>query len=216
MPEMKFDPALYLLTDRPTCGDKNMLEIVEQALAGGVTLLQLREKDASDDEAVALGCELLKLCRRYGVPLIINDRIDWLERIGADGLHIGQHDARLAEARRMLGPDCIIGVSVSTVDEAQEAERHGADYISVSPVFDTPTKTDTPQAAGLEGLAAIRRAVKGPLTAIGGIDQSNASAIVAAGADGVAVIRAILAEAQPDEAAARLLAIIRKSLTARE
>jgi len=211
-----FDPALYLVTDRNTTGGRDLLTVVEQALSGGVTMLQLRDKDACDEEAISLGRDLLAICRRYNVPFIINDRVDWLEQIGADGLHIGQHDARLADARRLLGPDCIIGVSVSTVAEALEAEQHGADYISVSPVFDTPTKTDTPQAAGLEGLTAIRRAVNAPLAAIGGIDENNAAAVVAAGADGVAVIRALLAAPQPAAAAERLLAVVKKAAMRRK
>ncbi len=211
MQNRSFDPTLYLVTDRKACGDRKMLKLVEEALSGGVTMLQLRDKNVSDSEALELGRELQKICRCYDVPFIINDRIDWMQTLGADGLHIGQHDARLTDVRRMLGPDCIIGVSVSTVEEAVAAERHGADYISVSPVFDTPTKTDTPQAAGLSGLTAIRRAVKTPLTAIGGIDESNAAEVVAAGADGIAVIRAILGAPHVADAARRLLELVKKT-----
>ena len=139
------------------------------------------------------------------LPLIVNDRLDLALAAGADGVHLGQGDLPCALARRLAGPDFLIGVSVGSPAEATQAEREGADYLGVGPVFDTPTKTDAPAATGLAGLRAIRAATRLPLVAIGGIHAGNAAEIIRAGADGVDVVSAIMAAPDP-RAAARALA----------
>lgn len=198
------DWSVYLVTDRSLLGDRDLAEVVAAAVRGGAGVVQLREKSGGDDAILCEGARLLAVCRRLGAVFIVNDRPDLAYALGADGAHVGQSDMALAEARRILGPDRLVGVSVSTVEEAKTAAAGGADYLGVSPVFETPTKTDTARAAGLEGLRAIRAAVRLPLVGIGGIDETNAAQAIRAGADGVAVVRAILAAPEPQAAAARL------------
>ena len=142
--------------------------------------------------------------RARGVPFLINDDVDLALACDADGLHVGQGDLPCAEARRRLGPQRLVGVSVSTVAEAAQAMRDGADYLGVSPIFSTPTKPDAPAPTGLAGLCAIRAAVRLPLVAIGGIHAGNATDVLAAGADGIAVVSAILAAPDPRAAAQAL------------
>jgi len=205
------DFSLYLVTDRALAGERPLASIVAAAVAGGVSVVQIREKGADAraflDEALALR----RLLDAQGIPLIVNDRLDIALACGAAGLHIGQRDLPYAEARRLAGPGLLIGVSASTVDEAVAAERAGADYLGVSPVFATPTKTDAPAATGLDGLRRIRDAVRLPLVAIGGIHAGNAAAVLAAGADGLAVVSAIMAAADPRLAAAELREVVRRA-----
>lgn len=176
------------------------LEVARAALAGGATLVQLRDKGATAAALFRLAAALLPLCRQAGVPLVVNDRLDVALAAGADGVHLGQDDLPAAEARRLLGPDRILGVSAATPAEARAAEQAGADYVGVGPVFPTATKPDAGEAVGLKALAAVRAAVAIPVLAIGGITAANAGAAVAAGADGVAVISAV--SRAPDMAAA--------------
>jgi len=199
------DYSLYLVTDDALAGGRSIEWIVAEAVAGGVTCVQLREKHAESRAYYERARALRERLRPLGIPLIINDRLDIALAIGADGVHLGQGDLPCAEARRIAGPNLLIGISVSTVAEAQAAARDGADYLGISPIFDTPTKTDTPPATGIDGLRAIRAAVSLPLVAIGGIKAENAAAVVRAGADGIAVVSAIMAAADP-RAAARALA----------
>jgi len=200
------DYSLYLVTDAALAGRRAIEEIVREAVAGGVTVVQLREKGASSREMLRQARALRDLLAPRGVPLIVNDRCDVALAAGADGVHVGQGDLPCVLVRELAGPDLVIGVSVSTVEEAVQAERDGADYLGVSPVFETPTKTDTPPAVGLDGLRRIREAVRLPLVAIGGIHAGNAAAVIRAGADGIAVVSAIMAAPDP-RAAARALAI---------
>ncbi len=146
-----------------------------------------------------------------GIPLIINDRLDVALAVGADGVHLGQSDMPLAMARAIVGDTLLIGISAESVADAVAAEEGGADYLGVSPVFATPTKSDTAPALGLEGLRAIRRAVRIPLVGIGGLDRGNAAAVIEAGADGVAVVSAIVAAADPAQAARELVQEIRRA-----
>ncbi len=199
------DYSLYLVTDDALAGGRSVEWIVAEAVRGGVTCVQLREKHAEGRAYYERAMALRERLRPLGIPLIINDRLDIALAIGADGVHLGQGDLPCAEARRIAGPNLLIGISVSTVAEAQAAARDGADYLGISPIFDTPTKTDTPPATGIDGLRAIRAAVSLPLVAIGGIKAENAAAVVRAGADGIAVVSAIMAVADP-RAAARALA----------
>jgi len=198
------DYALYLVTDETLAGARGVEAVVRAAVAGGVTVVQLREKHAAGRAFLERATALCAWLHEHQVALIINDRVDVALACGADGVHVGQDDLPCAVVRRLVGPSRVIGVSVSTVAEALQAERDGADYLGVSPVFTTLTKPDAPPAAGLEGLRAIRAAVHLPLVAIGGIQAENAAAVVQAGADGVAVVSAIMAAADPCAAARAL------------
>ncbi|MFH2132486.1 MAG: thiamine phosphate synthase, partial [bacterium] len=171
----KTDYSLYLVTDRTLSRGRSTLEVVTAAIQGGVTCVQLREKACSTrefmDEALALKSVLL----RYGIPLLINDRVDIALAVNADGVHLGQSDMRIADARRILRPTMIVGISAESVADAIQAEAEGADYIGISPVFATGTKTDTAPPLGLEGVRRIREQVKIPLVGIGGIHAGNAA-----------------------------------------
>jgi thiamine-phosphate pyrophosphorylase len=198
------DLTLYLCTDRALSLGRPLLQAVDAAVKGGVTMVQLREKEAPAREFLALAKELLALLRLLHIPLIINDRLDIVLASGADGLHIGQSDLPLVEARRIGGKNLIIGVSAATREEALEAERDGADYIGAGAVFPTGSKADVSAVIGLEGLKEICAAVKIPVAGIGGIDPGNARTVMNAGAAGVAVISAILSRPDIREAASAL------------
>lgn len=198
------DYALYLVTDRAAARGRGLVGIVRAAVEGGVSVVQLRDKDASTRDSLRLALELRALLEPLGVPLIVNDRLDLALACGAAGVHLGQDDLPCDLARRLVGDEMVIGVSVSTPEEARRATGEGADYLGVSPVFDTPTKRDTPTATGLAGLAAIRAVTHLPLIAIGGLHEGNAGRVMAAGADGIAVVSALMGAADP-AAAARVL-----------
>lgn len=195
---------LHLVTNRSLSRGRSLVEVVRDAIAGGVTCVQLREKECSTREFLFEAALLAELLKPLGIPLIINDRIDIALAVGADGVHLGQQDMPISHARRLGRPDWIIGISAETLEDAIRAEQEGADYIGVSPVFSTPTKTDTSPPLGLEGLRQIRAAVRTPLVAIGGIHCGNASEVIRAGADGVAVVSAIVAADFPKKAAAAI------------
>jgi thiamine-phosphate pyrophosphorylase len=195
------DYGLYLVTDRGLSGGRSLEKILRESVAGGVTVVQLREKDAGTREFLDQAFVLRRTASELGIPLIINDRVDVALVCRADGIHLGQEDMSCALARPIVGEDMIIGVSVSTVDEALEAEADGADYLGVGPLFATATKPDALPATGLDVLRAIRRAVRIPLVGIGGINDANAGDVVGAGADGVAVVSAIVASPDPCAAA---------------
>ncbi len=200
------DLSLYLVTDRALSLGRHTVNIVAAAIRGGVTCVQLREKNCSTrefiEEARAIK-ELLKKTETF-VPLIINDRVDVAMAIGADGVHLGQTDMGIEDARRLLGTTRLIGISAESVEDAIRAEHAGADYLGISPVFATPTKTDTAPPLGLAGIRAIRAAVSLPLVGIGGIHQENAADVLRAGTDGVAVVSAIVSASCPRSAAASL------------
>ena len=199
-----FDYSLYLVTDRTLSLGRSTVEVVRAAIRGGVSCVQLREKGCSTREFMDEARLLKALLAGTGVPLFINDRLDVALAVGADGVHLGQNDLPIADARRLVGNRMIIGISAESVADAIRAEAEGADYIGASPVFTTPTKTDTAPPLGLDGLRAIRRAVQLPLVAIGGIDADNASQVLRAGADGLAVVSAIVSAPCPRTAAAGL------------
>jgi thiamine-phosphate pyrophosphorylase len=215
MRHTKIDPRLYLVTDRTYMGTRDIETVVRQAAAGGITMCQLREKECSVAEFVQLGKRLKALLAPFGVPLIINDRLDVALAVGADGVHVGQKDMPYAEARRIMGPDAIIGLSVETLEQAQEAEEWNPDYLGVSPIYPTPTKTDTEQHWGLKGLRELRGASRHTLIAIGGIKAENAGSIIEAGADGVAVVSAICASPNPEEAARQILHSVERAKSRR-
>ena len=194
---------LYAITDRSWLKGETLYEQVEKALKGGVTLVQLREKELSEPEFEAEGRSLLELCHRYRVPLIINDNVELAERIGADGVHVGQDDMEAGDVRAKLGPNKIIGVSAHTVEEALLAEERGADYLGVGAVFPTGSKTDVDV---LDGgmIREITEAVHIPVIAIGGIGKDNVEKLAGNGLDGVAVISAIFAQKDITEATREL------------
>ncbi|MGD9948045.1 MAG: thiamine phosphate synthase [Desulfobulbus sp.] len=201
-----FDLSLYLVTDRALALGRATVNIVAAAIRGGVTCVQLREKHCSTrefvEEARAVQGVLEQMEPR--IPLIINDRLDVALAVQADGVHLGQTDMRLTDARMLVGQTMMIGISVESVEDALRAEREGADYVGISPIFSTPTKTDTAPPLGLDGIRLIRAAVSLPLVGIGGIHQENAADVLQAGTDGVAVVSAIVSAACPCSAAASL------------
>lgn len=196
-----FDLSLYLVTDRPLSLGRKMEWIVEEAVKGGVTMVQLREKECSTREFIDLAILLKRQLAPYQVPLIINDRVDVALAADADGIHIGQSDMPYDVARRLLGREKIIGLSVENMDQVYEANHFDVDYIGISPVFNTPTKTDTATPFGLEGISQVMAISKHPAVGIGGINAENASAIMQAGANGIAVVSAICSANSPREAA---------------
>jgi len=207
--------GLYLVTDRGLCGNRSLEDVALQTLLGGVACIQLREKDVSTRFFVEEARKMKTLTARFSVPLIINDRIDVALASGADGVHIGQDDMHYAEARRLMGPKAIIGISVETWDNVVEAEAFDINYLGVSPVFETPTKTDTKGNWGLEGLAWIKGYSRHPLVAIGGLNASNAKEAVMAGADCIAVVSAICAAPDPLVASREINDIIQAALKKR-
>jgi thiamine-phosphate pyrophosphorylase len=204
--------GLYLVTDRGLCGNKPLDEVVMQAVKGGASYVQLREKEISTRAFVEEALKIKKLLRPYKVPLIINDRLDVALACGAEGVHIGQEDMPYEIARKLMGPKAIIGLSVETWEDVEISQTLDVNYIGVSPVFATPTKTDTKGAWGLEGLARIKAFSKHPLVAIGGINETNVKDVVKAGAPCVAVVSAICSAPDPEVAARRISEIIRSNL----
>ena len=192
---MKPDYSLYLVTDRMRMSTRTLGEAVEQAVIGGCTLVQLREKDISALDFYALALEIKKITDRYGIPLIINDRIDIAMAAGAAGVHIGQKDIPADIARKVIGKDMLLGVSVSSAAEAIDAVKAGADYLGVGAMFPTGTKPDA-GFVSMEELGRIRKAVDIPIVVIGGISRENAMLFRPMGVDGLAVVSAVIA--QPD------------------
>ena len=205
------DFSLYLVTDRSLSRGRSTADIVRAAVAGGATCVQLREKSCGTREFLDEARAVHALLAGTGVPLVINDRVDVALAVGAEGVHLGQTDMPLADARRLTGPGMIIGVSAECVEDAVRAQAEGADYVGVSPVFSTPTKTDTAPPLGLDGIRAIRAAVSLPLVGIGGIGPANAADVIRAGCDGIAVVSAIVSAADPRGAAAELATIIQRA-----
>lgn len=192
MSKVKIDYRLYLVTDRKCLKERDFAQSIEHAIQGGVTLVQLREKSLSTKEFLQLAVKVREITSQYRIPLIINDRLDIVLAVDADGLHVGQDDLPMLKARELLGPNKIIGVSVSTLTEALLAEQQDADYLGVGAVFNTFTKTDAPEVS-LGQLELIKKSVKIPVVAIGGINQTNLQRVMATGIDGVSVVSAILA-----------------------
>ena len=202
------DYSLYLVTDRSLSKGRSTAEIVAAAVAGGVSCIQLREKSCGTREFLNEALALQPLLKSRNIPLIINDRLDIALAIEADGVHLGQSDMPIGMARKIAGDSLIIGISAESVDDALRAEQEGADYIGISPVFSTPTKTDIAPPLGLEGVRQIRALVDIPLVGIGGINSDNAESVLAAGADGIAVVSAIVSAADPAGAANKLKTLI--------
>lgn len=198
---------LYAVTDRQYIGDLSLAQAVEQSLQGGVTMLQLREKNLAPEEFFAEAKEIQNLCRKFKAPFIINDDAETARRLNADGAHIGQEDMTAQRARQILGEDKILGVSAQTVAQAKAAEAAGADYLGVGAMFPTSTKPDA-DAVSPETLRQICAAVQIPVVAIGGITRENVSMLANSGIAGIAVVSAIFAAADIKSAAAELHGIM--------
>ena len=197
---------LYAVTDRAWVGQGTLGDQVEQALRGGVTCVQLREKSLGVPAILVEAEEIGALCRSYGVPFLINDRVEIALQCGADGVHVGQKDRAAREVRRLLGPNRILGVSARTVEQAVQAERDGADYLGVGAVFSTSTKADA-MPVSYETLQAICRAVSIPVVAIGGIQRENLLSLTGSGVDGGALVSAIFAAPDVETASRELRAL---------
>ena len=200
----KQNMLLYAVTDRAWVGKQSLYEQVESALKGGVTCVQLREKELDDEAFLKEAVEIHALCQRYGVPFFVNDNVDIAIRCHAEGVHVGQEDMAAAQVRARVGEGMMIGVSVHSVEEAQEAVKHGADCLGVGAAFATHTKTDV-DVLSHETLKAICDAVDIPVVAIGGISHDNLLELKNCGLDGVAVVSALFAQADVKAAAEELL-----------
>ncbi|KOA21533.1 thiamine-phosphate synthase [Clostridium homopropionicum DSM 5847] len=190
---MVVDYSLYLITDRSFLNGRSLANCVREAIEGGVTLIQVREKDISTREFFKVAKEVKEVTTKYNIPLIINDRIDIALAIDADGIHLGQSDMPIEIARKILGKDKIIGISAGSISEALEAEKNGADYLGIGTVFFTGTKKDIEEPIGIEGLKEIVNKIKIPSVAIGGINKNNCEEVMKAGVNGISLISAILA-----------------------
>lgn len=197
-----FDLSVYLVTDTRLCGPRGVAETVRLAVGGGATLVQLRDPDAEIRDLLALAETLVAMLRPLGIPLLVNDRVDVAMAAGADGVHLGQTDLPASAARRLMGEDAIIGLSVGSPEEfaASRAELHAVDYLGTGPFRATGTKGDAGAAIGAAGIAAVSELCRLPMVAIGGIDAGCAADAIRAGADGVAAVSAICAADDPQEA----------------
>ncbi len=205
----KIDYSLYLCTDRSIMSDTSIEECVEKSLKGGVSVVQIREKDCPGKEFLQIAKSVKEITRRYGVPLIINDRVDVAIAVGADGVHVGQDDLPCAIVRSMVGEDMIIGVSASSLTEALKAQQDGADYIGVGAMFATDTKTDA-KVVTMEELDRIRREVSIPIVVIGGINKTTLPDFIGKGIDGIAVVSAIVSQNDVESAARELKSMFHK------
>ena len=200
---MNFDYTLYLVTDRQLMSCDSLTEAVEQAILGGCTMIQLREKELSSLESYNQAVAVKQVTDKYHIPLIINDRIDIAMAVQATGVHIGQHDLPAAAVRKVIGENMLLGVSASSIAEAIQAQQDGADYLGVGAMFPTGTKTDA-DSVSMEELQKIRAAVSLPIVVIGGINKGNAGRFKPMGIDGLAVVSAIIAQSDIKAAAAEL------------
>lgn len=199
---------LYGVTDRAWLAGRDLVDLVREAVAGGTTFVQLREKDAPREEVVELARRILPVCREAGVPFVIDDYVDVAAEVGADGVHVGQSDTACADARAALGPDAIVGVSAETLDEALAAEAAGADYLGVGAIYATSTKPDA-EVLTIPELARICSSVQIPVVAIGGLHPGTIAPLAGTGVAGAAVVSALFAADDPRAAAGQLLAELR-------
>lgn len=199
----KKDLLLYAVTDRAWLHGETLYSQVEKALKGGATFMQLREKNLDEEHFLQEAVEIKDLCKKYHVPFVINDNVDIAVKMDADGVHVGQSDMEAGDVRAKLGPDKIVGVSAQTVEQAVLAEKRGADYLGVGAVFSTGTKLDADDVS-YETLKAICEAVSIPVVAIGGITKDNLMELKGSGIDGIAVVSAIFAQENIEEATKEL------------
>lgn len=206
------DWSVYLVTDPRLPTERSLVEIVEASIRGGVNVIQFRDKQVGTRNMVETAKTLCDLCHRMGAYFLVNDRVDVALAVDADGVHVGQDDMPIGIARRLLGPDKLIGITVHNVDEMKKAEMEGADYLSIAPVFATPTKPDHQNPLGLEGVKALAVHANKPLVAIGGINRSNAAAVIHSGAAGVCVVSAIISAVDPELATRELYEQVKAAL----
>ncbi len=209
----KQDLLLYAVTDRSWLHGRTLYEQVEEALQGGATFVQLREKELDEEAFLKEALEIKELCRRYQVPFVIDDDVELARKVDADGVHVGQNDMEAGNVRALLGEDKILGVSAQTVEQAILAEQRGADYLGVGAVFHTDSKADA-QAVSYDTLKAICQAVKIPVVAIGGIGRGNVQELKGSGICGIAVISAIFGAANIREATAELKSLTEETVRA--
>lgn len=212
--EIRQGMTLYAVTDRSWLGERTLAQVVEDVLKGGATFLQLREKELDREAILAEAREIQAIAARYHVPFVINDSVDIALACDADGVHVGQTDLMGRDVRALIGPDKILGITANTVELAVAAERAGADYIGAGAVFGTTTKQNAKNLS-LDTLKAICQAVSIPVVAIGGINADNLPRLAGTGAAGAAVVSALFAQKDPEEAARRMRALADKMVAAR-
>jgi len=208
---MKLDLSLYLVTDKRNKTDEEFLEIIEEAIKGGTTVVQIREKEGETLDFYNLALKVKEITSKYNVPLIVNDRIDVALAIKSEGVHIGQTDMPADVARSLIGDEMILGVSASTVEEARKAEKDGADYIGTGAVFPTATKDDAPSITK-DDLKEVTGSINIPTVAIGGITLENANELAGTGIAGISVVSAIMNSKDPKIASENLLKIYNEKI----
>jgi thiamine-phosphate pyrophosphorylase len=202
------DLSVYLITDPVLSGAFSVEEIVGYAVAGGVTTVQLRDPQAKTRALVEQARSLATLLRRHRIPFVVNDRVDVAVAADADGVHVGQADMAPGDARMLIGPDRILGLSVTSESDLDHSDLAGVDYLGVGPIYPTPTKADAAPPIAIGGLRAVRARTRLPIVAIGGLHAGNAADVIAAGADGVAVVSAICAAPDPEAATRELKEVV--------
>ncbi|WP_297232863.1 thiamine phosphate synthase [uncultured Flavonifractor sp.] len=212
--EIRRGMTLYAVSDRSWLGERTLAQVVEKVLRGGATFLQLREKELDREAILAEAREIQAIAARYRVPFVINDSVDIALACDADGVHVGQTDLMGRDVRALIGPDKILGITANTVELAVAAEKAGADYIGAGAVFGTTTKQNAKNLS-LDTLKAICQAVSIPVVAIGGINADNLPRLAGTGAAGAAVVSALFAQKDPEEAARRMRALADKMVAAR-
>jgi thiamine-phosphate pyrophosphorylase len=203
-----FDLAVYLITDPVLTGTRSVTETVEAAIAGGATMVQLRDPEAKTRPLIEEARVILALTRAAKIPFIVNDRIDVALAVGADGVHIGQADMTVADARKLIGPKPILGLSITSEVDLDVSDLVGVDYLGVGPVFQTSTKPDAAPPINVGGLETIAKRTKIPIVAIGGLHAGNAADAIAAGASGIAIVSAICGAPDPETATRELVEIV--------
>jgi thiamine-phosphate pyrophosphorylase len=202
---MIYDPKIWrlcLVTDRGLSRGRSLVDVVSAAVQGGVTMVQLREKDASTREFLAEALALKTLLKPLGVPLIINDRVDIAQAIDADGVHVGQSDMPVEIVRHLIGPEKIIGLSITNQTQIEREDAKRSDYLGIGPLYLQTTKANASTPLGVEGFRALRALSFKPVMAIGGLNATNSAAVLEAGADGLAIVSAIVGADDPKAAAA--------------
>lgn len=212
--EIRRGMTLYAVTDRSWLGERTLAQVVEEVLRGGATFLQLREKELDREAILDEAREIQAIAARYRVPFVINDSVDIALACDADGVHVGQNDLMGRDVRALIGPDKILGITANTVELAVAAEKAGADYIGAGAVFGTTTKQNAKNLS-LDTLKAICQAVSIPVVAIGGVNADNLPRLAGTGAAGAAVVSAIFAQKDPEEAARRMRTLADKMVAAR-
>jgi len=205
------DLSIYLITDAALCAARGLVETVAAAVRGGATVVQLRDKTATDEQLIEQGRRLKQALAGSGVPLIINDRVEVAAASGADGVHVGQSDAAAQLARAVLGPHAFVGLSVRSVEQALAVDPAVVDHVGIGPVFATATKADHAAPLGFDGLARVCGASPVPAVAIGGLKLDHVGAVLVAGADGLAMISALCAAPDPEQSARQLAAAVRSA-----